>query len=52
MVIDLMSEGRLTGPRILDLARERAPTIEFRGRYTGGTGRALERLATVAPSGN
>ncbi|MEX1169552.1 MAG: LysR family transcriptional regulator [Chloroflexota bacterium] len=45
-VIDLMSDGRLTGTRILDLARTRAPTIEFRGRYTGGTGAALERLAT------
>ena len=46
IVIDLMSEGRLTGIRILDLARKGAPTIEFRGRYTGGTGEALERLAT------
>jgi DNA-binding transcriptional LysR family regulator len=45
-VVDLMSEGRLTGTRILDLARERAPTIEFRGRYSDGTGEALERLAT------
>lgn len=45
-VVDLMSDGRLTGTKILDLARERAPTIEFRGRYTGGTGEALERLAT------
>jgi DNA-binding transcriptional LysR family regulator len=45
-VVDLMSDGRRTGTRILDLARTRAPTIEFRGRYTGGTGLALERLAT------
>jgi DNA-binding transcriptional LysR family regulator len=45
-VVDLMSEGRLTGTRILDLARERAPTIEFRGRYSGGTGEALDRLVT------
>jgi DNA-binding transcriptional LysR family regulator len=45
-VIDLMSDGRLTGTKILDLARQRAPTIEFRGRYTGGTGEALDRLAT------
>ena len=36
------------GARILDLARVRAPTIEFRGRYTGGTGEALDRLATGA----
>jgi len=46
VVIDLMSGGRLTATRILDLARTRAPTIEFRGRYTGGTGKALERLVT------
>jgi DNA-binding transcriptional LysR family regulator len=46
VVVDLMSEGRLTGTRILDSARLREPTIDFRGRYTGGTGKALERLAT------
>jgi len=45
-VVDLMSEGRLTGIRILDLARTRTPTIELRGRYSGGTGAALEKLAT------
>ena len=43
-VVDLMSEGRLTATRILDAARERAATVDFRGRYTGGTGAALERL--------
>ena len=43
-VVDLMSDGRLTGPRILELARARTPTIEFRGRYTGGTGMALDDL--------
>ena len=41
-----MSGGRLTATRILDLARARASTIDFRGRYTGGTGVALENLAT------
>jgi DNA-binding transcriptional LysR family regulator len=46
IVVDLMSDGRLTGTRILESARIRAPTIEFRGRYAGGTGAALERLAT------
>jgi DNA-binding transcriptional LysR family regulator len=45
-VIDLMSDGRLTGIKTLDLARTRAPTIELRGRYSGGTGEALDRLAT------
>jgi DNA-binding transcriptional LysR family regulator len=46
LVVDLMSDGRLTGIKILDLARKRAPTIELRGRYTGGTGEALDRLIT------
>lgn len=45
IVIDLMSDGRLTGLKILDLARTRAPTVELRGRYSGGTGEALDRLA-------
>jgi DNA-binding transcriptional LysR family regulator len=45
-VVDLMSEGRQTATRILDLARLRAPAIEFRGRYSGGTGAALDKLAT------
>jgi DNA-binding transcriptional LysR family regulator len=43
-VVDLMSEGRLTATRILEAARARASTLDFRGRYTGGTGAALERL--------
>ena len=46
VVVDLMSDGRLTGLKILDLARTRAPTVELRGRYSGGTGEALQRLAT------
>ena len=45
-VVDLMSGGRLTGTRILDLARAGASSVDFRGRYTGGTGAALEGLAT------
>jgi DNA-binding transcriptional LysR family regulator len=44
VVVDLLSEGRLTGPRILDLARAAAPDVEFRGRYGGGVGTALDRL--------
>jgi hypothetical protein len=43
-VVDLMSEGRLTATRILEAARGQASTLDFRGRYTGGTGAALERL--------
>jgi DNA-binding transcriptional LysR family regulator len=43
-IVDLMSEGRLTALRILDLARSRSPALEFRGRYSRGTGAALDRL--------
>jgi DNA-binding transcriptional LysR family regulator len=43
-VVDLMSEGRLTVPRILEMARVRAPEIEFRGRHGAGTGAALQKL--------
>ena len=45
-VVDLMSDGRQTATRILDLARAREPALEFRGRYSGGTGAALDKLAT------
>jgi DNA-binding transcriptional LysR family regulator len=45
-VVDMMSEGRLTGPRILELAREHEPMLDLRGRYTGGTGQALADLAS------
>lgn len=45
-VVDLMSDGRLTATRILESARVRAPAVDYRGRHTGGTGAALERLAT------
>jgi len=44
VVVDLLSEGRLTGARILEAARRAAPDVEFRGRYGGGAGGALERL--------
>ena len=44
IIVDQLSEGRLTGPRILDTARVAAPGLEFRGRFGGGVGPALERL--------
>jgi DNA-binding transcriptional LysR family regulator len=46
VVVDLMSEGRRTAPRILESARTRASAVDFRGRHTGGTGAALERLVS------
>lgn len=44
VLVDLMSDGRMTGPRILGEARATAPAIEFRGRYGGGMGLALRQL--------
>jgi DNA-binding transcriptional LysR family regulator len=44
LIVDLLSEGRLTGRRILDAARQAAPHLEFRGRHGGGFGAALRTL--------
>jgi DNA-binding transcriptional LysR family regulator len=44
IVIDLMSEGRRTGRRILETVRAAAPDREFRGQYGDGMGRAVARL--------
>jgi DNA-binding transcriptional LysR family regulator len=44
VVVDLLSEGRLTGPLILESARASTPDVEFRGRYGGGAGNAIDRL--------
>ncbi|HEX6867517.1 MAG TPA: LysR family transcriptional regulator, partial [Candidatus Limnocylindrales bacterium] len=46
VVLDLLSEGRLTGPRILDAIRSAAPEREFRGRYGHGLAAALRQLLT------
>lgn len=46
IVLDLLSEGRLTGPRILEATRANAPEREFRGRYGHGVGAALRLLQT------
>ena len=44
IVIDLLSEGRLTGLRILESARAGAPEREFRSRYGGGVQAAMNPL--------
>jgi DNA-binding transcriptional LysR family regulator len=44
VVVDLLSEGRLTGPRVLQALRTAAPEREFRGRYGGAMGAAMRRL--------
>ncbi len=44
LVVDLLSEGRRTGLRVLDAVREASPDEEFRGTYGGGMGRTIGRL--------
>jgi DNA-binding transcriptional LysR family regulator len=44
LVVDVLSEGRLTGARFLEGLRAAAPDLEFRGRHTGGTGLGLRLL--------
>ena len=44
VIVDLLSDGRLTGWRILDAAREATPRLEFRGQRAGGFGAALAPL--------
>ena len=44
VLVDLMSEGRLTALRVLEAARARQPGLEFRGRYGGGMGMSMRRL--------
>jgi DNA-binding transcriptional LysR family regulator len=44
VLVDLLSEGRLTGPRFLQALRTAGPEREFRGRYGGGMGVAMRSL--------
>jgi DNA-binding transcriptional LysR family regulator len=44
IVVDLLSDGRLTGPRILEASRTAAPELDFRGRYGHSTGAAMRLL--------
>jgi DNA-binding transcriptional LysR family regulator len=43
-VVDLLSEGRRTGARILEAVRREMPDHEFRGTYGGGMERTTARL--------
>lgn len=42
--VDLMSDGRRTGPRFLQALRAAAPALEFRGAYGGAMGASMRRL--------
>lgn len=44
LLVDLGSEGRRTGVRILEAARRAAPDLEFRGAYGGGMATAAARI--------
>jgi DNA-binding transcriptional LysR family regulator len=44
ITVDLLSDGRLTGPRFLQALRAAAPDSEFRGRYGGAMGGAMRRV--------
>jgi DNA-binding transcriptional LysR family regulator len=46
-LVHVMSEGRLTGVRILDAARTAVPELEFRSRRTGGMGASIRQLQTA-----
>lgn len=46
VVIDLMSEGRLTGTKILEACRRAVPERDFRSRYGGGVQVVLHPLRT------
>ena len=47
VLVDLMSEGRRTAPRILEAARQLEPMVEFRGRYRGGMGESTRLLESA-----
>ena len=44
VLVDIMSEGRRTALRVLEVARASEPQLEFRGRYGGGMGASIHRL--------
>ena len=44
VIVDLLSEGRMTGPRVLEALRAAAPDQEFRGRYGGATAAAIGQV--------
>jgi DNA-binding transcriptional LysR family regulator len=47
VIVDLLSDGRLTGPRVLEALRSAAPDLEFRGRYGGATAVAIGLLRSA-----
>jgi DNA-binding transcriptional LysR family regulator len=44
ILVDLLSDGRRTGPRVIEAARQSEPTLEFRRRFNRGVGAAVQQL--------
>jgi DNA-binding transcriptional LysR family regulator len=47
VIVDLLSDGRLTGPRTLEALRAAAPDLDFLGRYGGATAVAVRMLKSA-----
>jgi DNA-binding transcriptional LysR family regulator len=47
VIVDLLSDGRLTGPRVLEGLRAAAPELDFLGRYGGATAVAIGLLRSA-----
>jgi DNA-binding transcriptional LysR family regulator len=47
VIVDLLSDGRLTGARVLEAIRAAAPELDFLGRYSGATAVALGLLRSA-----
>jgi DNA-binding transcriptional LysR family regulator len=47
VIVDLLSDGRRTGPRVLEALRAAAPELDFLGRYGGATSVAIGLLRSA-----
>ena len=47
VIVDLLSEGRLTGPRILEALRGVAPDLDVHGRYGHAGAAAIDQLRSA-----
>jgi DNA-binding transcriptional LysR family regulator len=47
VIVDLLSDGRLTGRRVLEALRAAAPDLDFLGRYGGATSVAVGLLRSA-----
>jgi DNA-binding transcriptional LysR family regulator len=47
VMVDLLSEGRLTGPRVLEALRAAAPDLDFLGQYGHAGAAAIDQLRSA-----